>query len=376
MERFAVDVTEPVLVDLRRRLAATRWPEAFEDPTWSYGVDNHFLRRLCSYWADGYEWRADEARLNAFEQWTTAIRGQTLHFIHRVSVHSEAIPLLILHGWPCSVFEFLGILDQLADPPEGDQAFHVVCPSLPGYGFSTPVVRGTDARKTADLMVELMAQLGYPRFGAHGGDFGAIVLPQMAARHPEALWGMHLTMAMVPAVEDALLTERDRDGLERLAGFQANEWAYSLLQKTTPNTLGYALSDSPVAQAAWIVERFRRWSDGGEYVEAVFSLDELLSNITLYWVTDTGGSSARIYYETNQANSFMAPHSAVPVGYLDLAKDTCRMPRSWLEDRLNIVRWSFSPRGGHFPALEVPGVLVGDIREFFAEIEAHWAYHS
>jgi pimeloyl-ACP methyl ester carboxylesterase len=369
MERFVVDIDEPILEDLRERLRRTRWPQSFEDPDWSYGVDGGYLRELCAYWADGYDWRVDEARLNRFDQWQARIDAQTIHFIHRRSPRPDAIPLLILHGWPCSVFEFLGIIDSLAEPVDGGQPFHVVVPSLPGYGFSTPVAeRGTGAQQCADLFVKLMAALGYVRFGAHAGDFGAIILTQMAARHPEAMIGMHLTMAFVPPLADAPLTERDRAGLERLGRYQAKEFAYSALQKTTPHTLAFALEDSPCGQAAWIVERFRNWSDCGGAIESVFTKDELLANITLYWVTATAGSSARLYYETQQHDSFVAPRSDVPVGYVDLAGDTCRMPRSWLEDRLRIVRWEELPRGGHFPAMEVPSELVADIGAFYHDL--------
>ena len=369
MEQFIANVDESALDALRERVRGTRWPEPFDDPTWSQGVDAAFLRELCAYWSDHYDWRVDEARLNSFDQWTTMVRGQTLHFIHRRSSHPDATPLLILHGWPCSVFEFLDIIDDLADPPHGGPAFHVVCPSLPGYGFSTPVAsRGTDARRIADLMVELMGQLGYQRFLSHGGDFGAIILTQMAERTPQSMLGMHLTMAFVPPLEGAPLTDRDRAGLERLSRFQRDDYAYSTLQKTTPSTLGFALTDSPVGQAAWIVERFRNWSDCHGDVLSVFSMDQLLANVTLYWLTATGGSSARLYYETEQTNSFIAPRSTVPVGYADFEGDTCRLPRSWLEDRLHIITWTTMPRGGHFPAMEVPMALADTIREFSAEL--------
>jgi microsomal epoxide hydrolase len=365
MEHFIAHFDEPVLCDLRQRLRGTRWPESFDDPTWSQGIDATFLRELCAYWSDLYDWRADEARLNRFDQWKSMVEDQTIHFIHRRSSNPDAMPLLILHGWPSSIFEFLDIIDDLADPTRGGPGFHVVCPSLPGFGFSTPVAsRGTDARRTADLMVELMRRLGYLQFLGHGGDFGAIILTQMAERTPQSMLGMHLTMAFVPPSENAPLTDRDRAGLERLSRFQRDEYAYSALQKTTPSTLGFALTDSPVGQAAWIVERFRNWSDCHGDVLSVFSMDQLLANVTLYWLTATGGSSARLYYETEQTNSFIAPRSTVPVGYADFEGDTCRLPRSWLEDRLHIITWTTMPRGGHFPAMEVPVELADNIRDF------------
>ena len=369
MKPFNVDIDERDLDDLRKRVRDARWPEPFDDPTWSQGIDATFLRKLCGYWSDHYDWRTDEDRLNSFDQWTTVVHDQTIHFIHRRSSNPDATPLLLLHGWPCSVFEFLDLIDELAEPSHGGAAFHVVCPSLPGYGFSTPIAaHGTDSRRTADLMAELMGQLGYQRFLAHGGDFGAIILTQMAGRSPQSLLGMHLTMAFVPPLEGAALTDRDRAGLERLRHFQKHDYAYSALQKTTPSTLGFALTDSPVGQAAWIVERFRNWSDCQGDVLSVFSMDQLLANVTLYWLTATSGSSARLYYETERTDSFIAPRSTVPVGYADFAGDTCRLPRSWLEDRLHIIKWTSMPRGGHFPAMEVPMALADDIRDFSAAL--------
>jgi len=371
---FKIEVPKTTLEDLRERLARTRWPDEVNDENWSYGTDLSYLKELCEYWKDKYDWRVQEAELNRFSQFTTEIDDLNIHFIHVRSKESDALPLIITHGWPGSIVEFTKIIAPLTDPAahggEARDAFHVVCPSLPGYGFSDAAGKpGMGPEQVAGIEAELMARLGYARYGAQGGDWGAMVSTFIGAVDSAHCIGVHLNM--VPAAppkgaEDpfAGLTSRELKYLEESQKFQAEEMGYFQIQSTRPQSIGYALNDSPAGLAAWIVEKFRAWSDCNGDVESKFTKDELLTNITLYWVTGTITSSIRLYFEAVHGGLGFGK-SEVPVGGAIFPKELVKVPRSWAEEQYNLIRWTEMPSGGHFAASEEPELLTQDIREFF-----------
>jgi microsomal epoxide hydrolase len=378
-EPFQIHVADEVLSDLRERLARTRYPDQMEGVGWDYGTERAYLEALCAYWRDKFDWRAQEARLNAWPHFLTEIDGQRIHLIHRRSPVEDALPVVITHGWPGSVFEFHKIIDALADPEAhgGDaaDAFHVICPSLPGYGWSGPTrERGWDVLRVAETWAKLMAGLGYERYGAQGGDWGGIITTQLGLTDPEHLCGIHLNMVVAgppPGVENPLegLSAEEAQGLADMGEFQKNETGYQQIQGTKPQTLGVGLNDSPAGLAAWIVEKFRTWSDCGGDVESRFSKDELLTNITIYWVTETINSSTRLYYETMKAGRFgLADPVRVPTGCAIFPKEIIRPPRRWAEAYYNVAQWTRFERGGHFAALEEPEALVDDMRSFFRKV--------
>ncbi len=376
---FEIDVPEAVLTDLRDRLARTRLPDQLLSTAWTYGADRDYLEELVDYWLHNFDWRAQERQLNAFDQFKTRIDGLDVHFIHQASPHDDGMPLIITHGWPGSFLEFHKIIGPLTDPTAhgGDaaDAFHVVAPSIPGYGFSDkPRDRGYNPERMADIMGQLMARLGYPRYGTQGGDWGSIISRWQAAQHPDRVVGVHLNFitAGPPAGLDDPEAEIPLEELERTRARQAafaNERGYSSIQGTRPQTLGYGLNDSPAGLAAWIVEKFRTWCDCDGNVEAKFTKDELLTNVMIYWVTQTITSSTRIYYESRHTPS------SRPLGYLEtptagavFPAEITIPPRKWAEAAYNITHWTEMPRGGHFAALEEPDLLVDDIRSFFREL--------
>jgi microsomal epoxide hydrolase len=379
LKRFRIEVAEEVLEDLRERLARTRFPDQVEGAGWDYGTELSYLKELCEYWRERFDWRAQEAALNRFDQFTTSIDGQTLHFIHARSQQADALPLVITHGWPGSVFEFTKIIGPLTDPAAhgGDarDSFHVICPSMPGYGFSGPTREpGWDVQRVAEAEIELMRHLDYQRYGAQGGDWGAIVSTQMGRLDPDHCCGIHLNMPMAlpPAGVDPRegLTEREKANLDEQEFFQAQETGYQRIQGTKPQTLGYGLNDSPAGLAAWIVEKFRTWSDCGGDLERVFSKDELLANITVYWVTGTINSSVRLYYESMRSGraGFTQGRVEVPTGCAVFPRELYKPPRKWVDRHYNVTRWTEMEIGGHFAALEQPALLVDDVRAFFREL--------
>lgn len=381
MRDFRIDVSDEVLADLRERLDRTRWPDQLPGSGWSYGTDGDYLQELCAYWRDGFEWRAAERRLNAWPQVLVEVQGQQLHAVHAVSPHPGATPLLLVHGWPGSVAEFLEVIGPLVDPPAhgGDaaDAFTVVCPSLPGYTWSGPTTEpGWDVRRTADALAELMSQLGYAQFGYQGGDWGGLIGSALGAAHPKRLLGLHLNLVTVPRPKDRAafdgLSQDELSDLEDARRFAREETGYSAIQGTRPQTLAYALTDSPAGLAGWIVEKFRSWSDCGGDVEATFSKDELLTNITSYWVTGTIGSSTRLYAESVRAGSFGAPDEPVrvPTGVARFPREILRPPRAWVAQYYDLRHWTDMPRGGHFAAMEQPELLVADVRAFFRSLRA------
>src|SRR5262245_10759963 len=381
IEPFRIAVADDVLLDLQERLSRTRFPDEVTDSSWTYGTNLAYLRELVGYWRERYDWRAAEARLNRFRQFRATVGGLGIHFIHERGVGPAPLPLVITHGWPGSVSEFTKIIGPLTDPARhgGDpgDAFDVVAPSMPGYGFSAhPTTPGMDAERIAALWVELMAGLGYPRFGAQGGDWGAMVSTYLGANHATQVVGIHLNMVIAfppdPANPVAGLSQDEVVDLMHAQQFLKDETGYQRIQGTKPQTLAYALNDSPAGLAAWIVEKFRTWSDCDGDVERRFTKDELLTDVMLYWVTETANSSCRLYYETIHADKFPPTgiRVEVPTGCAIFPKELIKPPRAWAERMFNVQRWTRLPSGGHFAAMEEPKALVEDIRAFFRPLRA------
>ena len=372
IQPFTIAVADDVLADLRRRLAATRWPDEVDDAGWDYGANLAYLKGLVAYWRDGFDWRAQEATLNQYAQYRADIDGVGVHFVHEHGHGPHPLPLIITHGWPSSFAQMLKIVPLLTDPARygGDpaDAFDVVVPSLPGFGFSDrPRARGMNGQRIATLWARLMADtLGYRRFAAAGGDLGSPVTRRLALAHPDLVVGMHLTDVGYPTADRPDFSAAERRYLDAVRDWSAHEGAYMMLQSIKPQTLAYGLTDSPVGLAAWIVEKFRAWSDCAGDVERRFSKDELLTTIMIYWVTETINSSVRLYYE-NRGIPPLAPEQRinVPAGVAIFPKDLALPPREWAERSLRVERWTEMPRGGHFAAMEEPALLVEDLRAFF-----------
>lgn len=370
---FRIAVPDDDLDDLRQRLARTRWPEAECVNDWSQGIPLNYTRELAAYWATEYDWRAREAALNRFDHFITDIDGLDIHFIHQRSPLPNAFPLVITHGWPGSIVEFHKVIEPLTDPTRhggrADDAFHVVCPSLPGYGFSgKPATTGWGVGKVAEAWEALMVRLGYDRYGAQGGDWGAAVTTQIG-RNKGHCAAIHLNMpiALPPAGGLENPTEEEQQALAAAAEYQQWDSGYSKQQSTRPQTLGYGLVDSPAGQMAWIIEKFRTWMDCDGDPENVLSRDELLDNVMMYWLTASGASSARMYWESFRIFGSTTPVE-LPTGVASFPKEILRAPRGWCEANYNITHWTTMPRGGHFAAFEQPGLFVDDVRTFFATV--------
>jgi pimeloyl-ACP methyl ester carboxylesterase len=374
---FRTDIPQADLDDLRDRLARTRWPDELPGAGWTRGVPLGYLKELAAYWRDGYDWRKHEARVNEFPQFTTTIDGANVHFLHVRSPEPDALALVLTHGWPGSIVEFLNIIGPLTDPAAhgGDpaDAFHLVIPSMPGHGLSGPTHQaGWTTDRVAKAWAQLMARLGYQRYGAQGGDWGAFVSPELGRIDPDHVVGVHLNAATfgfipfgpVDPEELKSFSDAEQARLERLSASTAGPGnGYFEAQATRPQTLAYALTDSPVGQLAWIVERFKEWSHAAEIPEDAVDRDQLLTNVMLYWLTGTANSSARLYYENMHAG-FVPPRPVtVPVGVAVFAEDYAI--RRYGERGHHIVHWSEFDRGGHFAAMEAPDLLVGDVRSFF-----------
>ena len=376
-ELFEIAIPDQDIDDLRRRIHATRWAPLTPSPAWQQGVDPVWLRELATYWAEQFDWRAAERKLNRHPQFIAEVDGQRVHFVHRRGVGSSPYPLVITHGWPGSFFEFHELIDQLCDPvafgADPADAFDVVVPSLPGFAFSpAPSQSGTSAFQVADRWVALMRGLGYERFGAQGGDLGAGVSVALAARHPQAVDGIYLNFlpsSYEPAIGAAEkpLTPAEEKYLQEKAEWGALEGGYAHMHSTRPQTLAASLNDSPVGLAAWICEKFRAWSDCDGEIERVWSKDELLTNLSLYWHTQSIGSSIQMYWENRLQPMRFAPGQRVvpPVGYAHFPKEINHPPRSWLERTFNVTQWTDMPAGGHFAAMEKPALLAAGIRRFF-----------
>jgi microsomal epoxide hydrolase len=374
-ERFALHVPDAAVADLRARLARTRLPDAPPGAPWAYGTDVAYMAELLAYWRDRFDWRAEEARLNAFPQWKLSLAGIDLHFLHVEGKGPAPCPLLLSHGWPGSVFEFIELIPRLADPARfgGDpaDAFTVVAPSLPGYGLSFASGQprfGVEA--IADCFAELMTALGYPRFAAQGGDWGAFIASRLGYAHAERLIGIHLNLLAVRRDPKMLAdpSPEERRFLDELQTFLKEETGYQWIQGTKPQTLAFGLTDSPAGLAAWIAEKFRAWSDCDGTIENAIPRDRLLANISLYWFTGAIGSSFWPYYARSHG-PWPVPEGKtvdVPMGYAAFPKEILHPPRS-VAARMysDIRRWTPMDRGGHFAALEQPDALAHEIREFF-----------
>lgn len=373
VDPFRISVPQDVLADLRRRLADTRWPEAETVHDWSQGMPLAYARELATYWGNEYDWRPREAALNRFDQFTTEIDGLTLHFIHQRSPHPDALPLVITHGWPGSIVEFQKVIAPLTDPTShggrAEDAFHVVCPSLPGYGFSDkPAEPGWNTDRIARAWETLMLRLGYDRYGAQGGDWGAAVTTDIGRNVGHCI-AIHTNMpnGTPPATARENPTDEEKVALAAQDHYRRQDSGYFKQQATRPQTLGYGLVDSPAAQLAWIIEKFWSWTDCDGHPENAISRDELLDNVMLYWVTATGASSARLYWEA-MAASGSGGRVELPTGVAAFPKEISRPPRTWCEPNYNITRWTTMPRGGHFGAFEQPELYVDDVRAFFATV--------
>jgi pimeloyl-ACP methyl ester carboxylesterase len=368
---FTIDVPDAVLDDLHHRLVNTRWPEAETVDDWSQGTPLGYAQELTSYWADTYDWRERERQLNRFDQFVTELDGLDIHFIHHRSPHDEAIPLILSHGWPGSIVEFHKVIEPLTNPTAfgGDaaDAFHVVAPSLPGYGFSAkPTGTGWGVEKMGEVFAALMARLGYDRYVAQGGDWGAAITHSIGALDPAHCAAIHMTLAMGARPKD--LDDPEPDELRALerAGYYA-EWdsGYSKQQSTRPQTVGYGLVDSPSAQAAWIIEKYWAWTDNDGHPEDVLTRDELLDNIMLYWINGNGASSARLYWESFGKRKPLEIGD-IPVGFASFPREVVPPVRSWVEPMYpGLCHWAEYDKGGHFAAFEVPETFVNEVRTFF-----------
>jgi pimeloyl-ACP methyl ester carboxylesterase len=390
IEEFRVSIPQADLDDLADRLARTRWPASLPgaawDPAapgagWARGVPVGYLRELAEYWRDGFDWRAQEARLNSYPQYLARIGGQKIHFLHVKSPEPDATPLLLLHGWPGSVVEFLRVIGPLSDPRSHGgapaPAFDLVIPSLPGFGFSGPVTEpGWGSRRIAGALAELMARLGYGRYGAQGGDFGAFVAPDLGRVDPDHVIGVHVNAATmgfipfgdIPDQDLATFSPAEKERAQRLQGYLSEGNGYFQIQSTRPQTLSYGLTDSPAGQLAWIVEKFKEWTNTGHALpEDAIPRDEILADVSLYWFTGTAGSTANLYYESMHSGDWPTP-SPVPTGVAVFAEDVAI--RRYAERANNIVHWSDFDTGGHFAALETPDLLIQDIRTFFVSLTA------
>jgi pimeloyl-ACP methyl ester carboxylesterase len=369
---FRIAVSDDVLDDLRQRLVRTRWPESECVSDWSQGIPIDYTQELAAYWASDYDWRAREALLNRFDQFTTDIDGLGIHFIHQRSPHRDAFPLIITHGWPGSIVEFHKVIEPLTNPTahggNAGDAFHVVCPSLPGYGFSAkPSCTGWGVGKVAEAWETLMTRLGYTRYGAQGGDWGAAVTTAMG-RNGGHCAAIHLNMPLAfPPAGLANPTTEEREALKAREHYQRWDAGYSVQQSTRPQTVGYGLVDSPVGQLAWIVEKFWSWMDCDGHPENVLTKDELLDNVMMYWTTSSAASSARMYWESFRVFG-RSGRVEMPTGVAAFPKEILRAPRSWAESTYNITHWTTMPRGGHFAAFEQPELFVDDVRKFFATV--------
>ncbi len=373
---FRIETSEAEIADLKRRLGAARWPEPEPVEDWSMGIPLSYLQEVCSYWADGYDWNKRVERINQHPQFTTEINGVDVHFLHVRSPNENALPLVMTHGWPGSIVEFLKVIGPLADPAAhgGDaaDAFHVVCPSLPGYGFSSqPKETGWGVQKIADTWSTLMQRLGYERYVAQGGDWGSMVTTCIGMQDPEHCRAIHLNMPIAPPDPETMedLTDAEKSAMAGMQHYQQWDSGYSKQQSTRPQTVGYGLVDSPVGQAAWIIEKFWSWTDCNGHPENVLTRDELLDNVMLYWLPGTAASSARLYWE-----SFNQPPMGkvqVPVGCSIFPKEIFRTSKRWAEKQYGeLLHFNTLEKGGHFAAFEQPETFITEVRTCFRTLNA------
>ena len=370
---FEMHVPDHILIDLRRRLAETKRPDQLPDTTWEYGADLKKVRELADYWQNGYDWRAQEAQINRFDQFTTGIDGQQIYFIYQRSPRPDAIPLLLIHGWPGSILEFLALIEPLTHPKDSHSpAFDVIVPSLPGFGFSGPTTtRGWGPQRMAKALVVLMDRLGYSKYGIQGGDWGSLIARDMAYQAPAHVIGLHLNLITVDPPNPEAVAQMSAAERKRLSWFDRGESSFFFLQAAEPQTLAYALTDSPVGWLGWMIDKFQLLTDNnGDFLTAV-DRDTFLNEVTLYWVTGTVGSAMRIYRENRLTGEEMAPTPRLdtPVAYADFPREVAVPPFRWITQTYNVVQKTEMPKGGHFAALEQPDLLLDDIRKFFAKVD-------
>ncbi len=365
---FEIKIPDEQLDDLKQRLANARWAEAEPVDDWSQGTPLAYLREVCEYWGKEYDWREREKRLNRFPQFKTRLAGLDIHFIHVKSPEPNATPLVMTHGWPGSIVEFQKVIGPLSDPVahggNAEDAFHVVCPTLPGYGFSgKPTETGWGVQKIADAWAELMARLGYEKYVAQGGDWGSMVTSCIGAQDPAHCLGIHLNMAIAPPTPESMdnLTELEQSALAGMKYYTDHDSGYSKQQSTRPQTIGYGLVDSPVGQAAWILEKFCSWTDCNGHPENALTRDEMLDNIMLYWLPAAAASSARLYWESFNSPPMMKID--VPVGVSVFPHEIFKASKRWCEARYSkLVYHNVLDKGGHFAAFEQPEIFVEEVR--------------
>jgi pimeloyl-ACP methyl ester carboxylesterase len=371
---YSIEIPTSALDDLKARLANTRWPEAETTGDWNQGIPLAYTREVCEYWANSYDWRRCEAQVNAFDQFKTTLDGLGIHFLHVRSPHENALPVVMTHGWPGSIIEFMKVIEPLSNPTAhgGDaaDAFHVVCPTLPGFGFSDkPTKNGWDCERTGRAWGELMKRLGYDRYVAQGGDWGAIVTSSIGRTETDRCAGIHLNMPMALPDPDTMddLTEQEQSALAGMQHYQDWDSGYSKQQSTRPQTLGYGLVDSPAGQAAWIMEKFWAWTDCDGHPENVLTRDEMLDNVMFYWLPAAGASSGRIYWES--FNDINRDPINVPVGCSMFPKEIFRASKRWAEKYFpELIYWNDLEKGGHFAAFEQPETFVNELRSCFRQL--------
>ena len=375
MEPFKINVEERVLIDLKQRLANTRWPGEITDSSWQYGTNLAYVKELCDYWLNEFDWRAQEQRINSFSNFVASVSGLNVHFIYEKGKGPNSIPLIITHGWPSTFAEMVDIIPMLTDPAShgGNESdsFDVIVPSMPGYGFSEkPSSPGVNPRVIAQMWVDLMTEtLGYEKFVAQGGDWGAAITTALGTNHSDSVDSIHLTMSSTgtDVPEGVQLSADEKKFLQHRAWWQEEEGAYGHIQRTRPQTLTYGLTDSPAGLAAWIVEKWRVWSDCDGDIESRFTKDQLLTHLTIYWVTQTIESSIRLYYESGKMEPVLpfGQKAKVPTSYAFFPVEISYPPREWLERFFDLKRYTKMTSGGHFAATEEPQLLVQDIRDSF-----------
>jgi len=373
---FTIETSDALLEDLRYRLAHTRFPDEV-GTNWQYGTDLGYLKSLCDYWQHDFDWRTQQAKLNALPQFKTRIEDRQVHFVHQRSEREDAIPLLMTHGWPGSIAEFTTIIPMLTSPEKFGasqaDAFHVICPSIPGYGFSdAPAEQGFDQKRVAEGHIELMTQLGYEKYVVQGGDWGSAISSWTALLDPERVMALHLTLVFANYPKHwqdpfAGVTDLEKRTLEQCRMRMAEGTGYQAIQGSKPQTLGYGLNDSPAGLAAWITEKFHGWTDCNGELDSVVGKDELLTNIMLYWITGTITSSTRLYFESNHVDNNLFEHGriATPTGCTMFPAELYQPPKVWAQELYNIQHWTHQTKGGHFAALEQPALLAEDLRVFF-----------
>jgi len=385
-KHFNISIEQPVMDDLKNRIANTRWTDELENSNWEYGTNKTYLKELCDYWQNDFDWRKQEKYLNSFRHFKSTVDDTAIHFIHAKGEGNNTIPLLLIHGFPDSFVRFLKIIPLLTKEDENGLSFDVVVPSTPGYGFSDiPSRKGMDTKHIASLFVKLMKEeLGYEKFVAHGGDTGSDISEKIALYHPDSLLGIHITD--VPWEHEIIPIDNPSKAEEKFkkdsTKWSMTEGAYAMIQSTKPQTLAYGLNDSPVGLAAWIIEKFKTWSDCDGNIENCFSKDELLTNITIYWATQTVNSAFRLYKEGIQRvmNAMYNPlakinpfektgdKTEVPTAFALFPKDISSPPKEYAERFFNVQRWTKLPRGGHFAAMEQPELLAADIRKYISRL--------